>query len=165
MERFWRTLREGLLDHLDRGLTLQQVQQRLDTFLERHYHCKPHSSLFGDTPAQVWGSRQTLLVSEEQLRQALTVRERRLVSRDGVVHLDGQLFEVRQGFLAGRRLYVCHSLVEGLPAEAWVEHDAHRYPLQPLDRRLNGTVRREPHAAAPQQARTPFEPAAPNPAP
>jgi hypothetical protein len=36
--------------------------------------------------------------------------------------------------------------VEGLPAEAWVEHDGHRYPLQPLDRRLNGTVRREPHA-------------------
>jgi hypothetical protein len=50
MERFWRTLREGLLDHLDRGLTLTQVQQRLDTFLERHYHSKPHSSLFGDPP-------------------------------------------------------------------------------------------------------------------
>lgn len=165
MERFWRTLREGLLDHLDRGLTLEQVQRRLDTFLSRHYHCTPHSSLFGDTPAQVWGSRQTHLVSEAQLRQALTVRERRLVSRDGVVHLDGQLFEVRQGFLAGRRLYVCHNLVEGLGAEAWVEHDGHRYPLQPLDRRLNGTVRREPHAPAPQQTRTPFEPAAPNPTP
>ena len=162
MERFWRTLREGLLDHLDRALTLEQIQQRLDTFLQRHYHPKPHSSLFGDSPALVWGSRQTHLVSEEQLRQALTVRERRLVSRDGVVQLDGQLFELRQGFLAGRRLYVCHSLVEGLPAETWVEHDGRRYPLQLLDRRLNGTVRREPHAPAPQQARTPFEPAAPN---
>ena len=165
MERFWRTLREGLLDHLDRGLTLEQVQRRLDTFLSRHYHCTPHASLFGDTPAQVWGSRQLHLVSEEQLRQALTVRERRLVSRDGVVQLEGRLFEVRQGFLAGRRLYVCHSLVEDLPAEAWVEHDGHRYPLQPLDRRLNGTVRREHRATSPQQERTPFEPAAPNPIP
>lgn len=142
MERFWRTLREGMLDHLDPALSLPQVQRRLDTFLERHYHSQPHSSLFGDTPAMVWASRQTRLVSEEALSRALTVRERRLVSRDGVVRLEGQLFELRQSFLAGRRLSVCYCLVKGLPAAAWVEYDGQRYPLQPLDKQLNGQTRR-----------------------
>ena len=158
MERFWRTLREGMLDHLDRSLSLPEVQQRLDTFLVRHYHSQPHASLFGDTPGLLWASRKTRLVSEEQLSQALTVRQRRLVSRDGVVRLEGQLFEVRQGFLAGRRLVVCHCLVEGLPALAWVEHDGRRYPLQRLDRQLNGATRRPPRGQPPPASTTPFDP-------
>ncbi|WP_228556895.1 DDE-type integrase/transposase/recombinase, partial [Myxococcus sp. AB025B] len=92
MERFWRTLREGCLDHLDRSLSLAEVQRRLDTFLARHYHSQPHASLMGDTPGLVWGTHQTRLVSESQLAEALTVRARRRVSRDGVVSLDGRLF-------------------------------------------------------------------------
>jgi transposase InsO family protein len=149
MERFWRTLREGMLDHLDPTLTLEQVQQRLDTFLQLHYHSQPHASLFGDTPAMAWAARKTKLVSEPSLLQALTVRERRLVSRDGVVQLAGQLFEVRQSFLAGRCLFVAWCMVDGLPQEAWVEHDGRRYPLQLLDRRLNGTHRRAPRQQQP----------------
>ena len=160
MERFWRTLRESLLDHLDRTLSLAAVQQRLDTFLERHYHCQPHASLFGDTPGLVWGGRQTHLVSLEALQRALTVREQRNVSKDGVVSLDGQLFELRQSFLAGRRLRVCYSLVEELQAEAWVEHDGHRYPLHPLDRRLNGRTPRAPRSA-PKPPSTRFDPFGP----
>jgi transposase InsO family protein len=53
MERFWRTRRQGVLDHLERFLSLSEVQQRLDTFLLRHYHAQPHSSLFGDSPGIV----------------------------------------------------------------------------------------------------------------
>lgn len=162
MERFWRTLREGMLDHLDVRLPLAEVQRRLDTFLERHYLSQPHASLMGDTPAFVWASRQTHLVSEQHLQQALTVRERRLVSRDGVVRLEGQLFEVRQSFLAGRRLVVCHCLVEGLPAQAWVEHDGQRYGLHLLDKQLNGATRRPPRAQ-PASVHTAFDPTAPQP--
>jgi transposase InsO family protein len=161
MERFWRTLREGMLDHLDPTLSLVQVQQRLDTFLELHYHSQPHSSLLGDTPAVAWASRKTQLVPEQSLLQALTVRERRVVSRDGVVRLEGQLFEVRQSFLAGRRLFVAYCLVDGLPREAWAEHDGRRYPLQPLDRQLNGASRRAPRQQPPPPS-TPFDPNAPN---
>nr|WP_095959289.1 integrase core domain-containing protein [Corallococcus macrosporus] len=92
MERFWRTLREACLDHLDRSLRLAEVQRRLDTFLTRHYHSQPHASLMCDTPGLVWASHQTRLVSETQLVEALTVRACRRVSRDGVVSLAGRLF-------------------------------------------------------------------------
>lgn len=160
MERFWRTLREGMLDHLDVRQSLAEVQRRLDTFLERHYLSQPHASLMGDSPAFVWASRKTHLVSEQQLQQALTVRERRLVSRDGVVRLEGQLFEVRQSFLAGRRLVVCHCLVEGLAPQAWVEHDGQRYGLHPLDKQLNGATRRPPRSQ-PASLHTAFDPTAP----
>jgi hypothetical protein len=98
MERFWRTLREGCLDHLDRSQSLAEVQRRLDTFLARHYHSQPHASLMGDTPGIVWGSHQTRLVSETQLAEALTVRARRRVSRDGVVSLDGRLSRYAMAF-------------------------------------------------------------------
>jgi putative transposase len=157
MERFWRTLREGMLDHLDPALSLAEVQHRLDTFLERHYHSQPHASLMGDSPRMMWASRKTHLVSEEQLRTALTVRQQRLVSRDGVVSLEGQRYELRHSFLAGRRLRVCYCLVEGLSATAWVEHDGQRYELHPLDTRLNGSTRRLPRRE-PQAPSVPFDP-------
>lgn len=58
MERFWRTLREGLLDYLDPALPLDEIQRRLDAFLARHYHTAPHGSLFGQTPERAWENRQ-----------------------------------------------------------------------------------------------------------
>lgn len=161
MERFWRTLREGLLDHLDTRLTLAEVQRRLDTFLERHYHGQPHASLMGDPPALVWASRKTHLVSEEQLKEALTVRQQRRVSTDGVVSLEGQRYEVRHSFLAGRRLQVAWCQVEGLAQEAWVEHEGRRYTLHPLDPRLNGTTRRPPRQPPAPPSRV-FDPSAPD---
>jgi hypothetical protein len=54
MERFWRTLREGCLDHLGNPGSLQDVQVRLLAFLGKHYHVSPHASLMGKTPAQVY---------------------------------------------------------------------------------------------------------------
>ncbi len=161
MERFWRTLREGLVDHLDKSLSLKEVQRRLDTWLVRHYHKKPHASLFGDTPESVWKERRTRPVDNGELSLALTVRARRLVSRDGVVSIDGQLFELRQSFLCGRRLEVAHCLVEGLPAEAYVEHDGRRYELHPLDAHANAHKRRRPRTQ-PAKPSIPFDPGDPD---
>jgi len=161
MERFWRTLREALLDHLDRTLPLAEVQARLDSFLTTHYHAQPHGSLMGDTPGVVWGSRKTRLTTDEELTRALTVRARRRVSKDGVVSLDGRKFEVRQSFLAGRIVDVSTCLVEGLVPLARVEHDGHCYELKPLDARANALTGR-PARQAPPPPSVPFDPFAPN---
>src|SRR5262249_49069763 len=56
MERFWRTLREGCLDHLGTMTSLHDVQVRLLAFLDEHYHRAPHGGLFGRTPAQACAS-------------------------------------------------------------------------------------------------------------
>ena len=54
MERFWRTLREGCLDHLGQVGSLADVNQRLATFLERHYHLAPHAGLMGRSPLSAY---------------------------------------------------------------------------------------------------------------
>jgi transposase InsO family protein len=156
MERFWRTLREGLLDHLDPTLNLAQVQQRLDTFLDKHYHSRPHSSLFGKTPREVWERRQLHSVNEAELGAALIVRERRRVSRDGVVSLDGHHFELRQSFLANRIVVVVRSLLQHFVRPV-VEYDGRRFELFDLDVRRNGSTPREP--PPPREPSTPPPPA------
>ncbi len=99
--------------------------------------------------------------SEAALADALLVEKIRRVTRDGVVTIDGRLFEVRQGFIAGHRVKVRSCLVEGLPPVAEVEHDGRRYQLKPLDRAANGSGRRPPNPRAKPPA-VPFDPTEPD---
>ncbi len=57
MERFWRTLRAAVLDHLGGLTSLHDVQVRLNAFLDEHYHHAPHGWLLGGAPADAWASR------------------------------------------------------------------------------------------------------------
>ena len=160
MERFWRTLREKCLDHVSSELALPDLQQRLNIFLSEHYQREPHEGLLGETPESAWESRQTHLTTEEQLAAALTIEKTRLVTKDGVVSIGGALFEVRQSFLAGRRVKVRSCLVSGLPPLALVEQDGRCYALKPLDRGANGKTRRDPRTASPPRS-IDFDPTAP----
>src|ERR1044071_3812602 len=72
MERFWRTLREGCLDHLGTMTQLHDVQARLLAFLDEHYHPAPHGGLFGKPPAEVWATATLRAVDEAELATALT---------------------------------------------------------------------------------------------
>jgi hypothetical protein len=160
MERFWRTLREGCLDHLGSLGSLHDVDVRLYTFLDQHYHRAPHASLMGRAPGAVFaaGERPPDDLDDQKLRDALTVRERRRVRADTTVSWDGQDWELDQGFLAGRVVTVGRSLLEGAP---WVEHEGQRLPLHPVDPKANAHRKRPPRrAGAPDEARvTQFDPA------
>lgn len=157
MERFWRSLREALLDHLDRELSLADIQARLDTYLATHYHPIPHGSLAGQTPEGRWESKKTRPISEAELAAALTIRSRRRVSKDCVISIDGRLFEVRQGFLAGRVVEVQSCLVDGLTPSVRVLHDGASYALRSLDAQQNARTRRPARGEAPL-SKTPFDP-------
>ena len=140
MERFWRTLREGCLDHLRDPASLHDVQVRLLAFLDTHYHLKPHASLVGKSPALVYDegrSQAPSRVTETQLADALTVNGRRRVKRDGTVEIGGTVFETRAGFLAGRVVEVARVLLDpsSLP---WINHEHARYQLTPVDAVRNG---------------------------
>jgi len=160
MERFWRTLREGCLDHLGSLASLHEVEVRLYAFLDQHYHRAPHASLMGRSPGTVFaaGDRPADTLDEQTLRDALTVRERRRVRADTTVSVDGQDWELDQGFLAGRVVTVGRSLLDGAP---WVEHEGQRLALHRVDPKANARRRRPPRRpAAPDEARiTPFDPA------
>jgi len=161
MERFWRTLREGCLNHLGDVSSLHDVQVRLLAFLDRHYHVSPHASLLGKTPSRVYeeaAPAEPCELNDARLGHALTVRARRRVRRDGTVDVGGVCFETRAGFLAGRVVTVARSLLDptSLP---WIEYeDDQRFPLNRVDAVANGR-RKPPESHAPRRGLdTPFDP-------
>ena len=158
MERFWRTLREQCLSFLGGSESLHDVQVRLLAWLDRHYHAAPHGGLMGKSPAQALGVAFGAEVGEEKLREALTVRGRRRVRRDGTVSLGGVDFELDQGFLHGRVVTVVRSLIEPTAAP-WVEHEERRLPLRPVDAIANGKRRTKRKSSTKKTGLdTPFDP-------
>lgn len=141
MERFWRTLREASLDFLGECSTLHDVQLRLLAFVGKHYHSHAHAGLMGRTPATVWLSRQTEMVREDELRDALTVRARRLVRGDGTLSVGGVDWEASDGWLAGRKVLVARTLFDP-QAPPWIEHEDQRLPLRIVDPKANAHRRR-----------------------
>ncbi|HBQ12545.1 MAG TPA: transposase [Myxococcales bacterium] len=157
MERFWRTLREQCLSYLGGSESLHDVQVRLLAWLDRHYHRAPHGGLMGKSPAQALGVDFGDEVSETMLREALTIRGRRRVRRDGTVSLGGVDFELDHGFLHGRVVTVARSLID--PSEApWVEHEDRRLPLRVVDPVANGRRPSKRKASKRTGLDTPFDP-------
>jgi transposase InsO family protein len=164
MERFWRTLRQGCLDHLGALATLDDLNTRLSAFLSEHYHAHPHASLMGSTPSKAWhgAERPADTLDEAKLRDALTARVKRRVRKDNTLSVGGLDWELDQGFLAARIVTVLRCMVD--PNEApWVEHEGRRFVLHPVDARANATRSRPPrrtHTAPTSKARVPFDPPA-----
>lgn len=156
MERFWRTLRAGCLDHIGTMTSLHDVQARLLAFLDMHYHEAPHGGLFGKAPADVWQGVRLRTVDEKTLAVALTTRARRRVRRDGTLDVDGTPWQLDQSFLAGALVTVAIDMTGS--AAPVVEHDGRRYTLRPVDAIVAGKTRRAPIASAPTK-QTPFDPA------
>lgn len=142
MERFWRTLRAGCLDHIGTMTSLHDVQARLLAFLDAHYHEAPHGGLFGKAPADVWQGVRLRTVDEKTLAVALTTRARRRVRRDGTLDIDGTPWQLDQSFLAGAIVTVAIDMTGG--AAPVVEHDGRRYTLRPVDAVAAGKTRRKP---------------------
>jgi len=133
MERFWRTLRAGCLDHLGGLASPHDVQVRLDAFVADHYHRAPHGGLVGKTPTEVWAAALCRPVDEPMLAAALHQQVRRRVRKDGTVDVAGHAWQLDQGFLSGRVINVEHDLVgAGDPVAL---HDGHRYLLRPVNPR------------------------------
>jgi transposase InsO family protein len=138
MERFWRTLREGCIDHLGTPGSLHDVQVRLLAFLAKHYHIAPHASLMGKSPGEVYETapRYDEKIDDAALGGALTIHARRRVRRDGTLDLAGVTFETRAGFLAGRVVVVGRTLIDPT-ADPWIEHEGQRYVLGRVDAEAN----------------------------
>lgn len=156
MERFWRTLREGCLDHLGTMTQLHDVQARLLAFLDEHYHPAPHGGLFGKPPAEAWATATLRAVDEAELAAALTTRARRRVRRDGTLDVEGTAWQLDQGFLAGALVTVAFDMTGS--AAPVVEYDGRRYALRPVDAVAAGKTRRRRSPAAERETTVPFDP-------
>jgi transposase InsO family protein len=162
MERFWRTLREGCLDHIGTPGSLHDVQVRLLAFLAQHYHVAPHASLMGKCPAEVYETapRYDESVSDAALGAALTVRGKRRVRRDGTLEIGGVTFETRTGFLSGRVVVVGRSLLDPT-SDPWIEHEGQRYLVGRVDAQENARRKKDGPASHRSQSGldVPFDPA------
>jgi putative transposase len=158
MERFWRTMRGGCLDHLGQVASLHDVQVRLLAWIDQHYHAAPHAGLMGKTPAQVWADRDLLPVSEERLQAALVTEARRRVRKDCTLSVGGVEWETDAGFLAGRVVRVARSLAEPTAAP-WLVHEGRKLRLRQVDPKANGTRPRKEFTPKPGVDAVAFDPA------
>jgi putative transposase len=96
IERFWRTLREGCLDHTGSLGSLHDLNVRLWAWLDERYHKAPHGALMGKTPHEVFTAapRTPDSFDEAKLRDALTVQARRRLRRDNTLAMDGVDWEI-----------------------------------------------------------------------
>jgi putative transposase len=148
MERFWRTLREGLLAFCNEEMSLEELNRRLRAFVDRYHHT-PHAGLMGRTPASVYRAHKRVDdLDEQKLRTALLVRETRRVSHDNLVSIDGVAWELDQGFLAGKRVTIVRSLLMSA-ATPCVELEGKLLPLHPVDP-IHNAKRKRPALHAPE---------------
>jgi hypothetical protein len=110
----------------------------------------------GRAPLTVYAPSERIpnRVDDSVLREALAVRERRRVRRDTTVSVLGSVYELEQGFLAGRVVDVVYSYLDD-PPRPEVEYEGKRYPLSPVDPVANSRRRRPdrtPDSGAPSQA-------------
>ena len=161
MERFWRRLREQCLDHLGEVRSLDDVNARLRAFLERFYLREPHAGLLGRCPAAVYdvAERMPVRIEEDALRQALTIRETRRIRRDTTLSVDGETYEIDQGYLAGRTVTVGYCWLDS-PRRPWIEIDGQRFDCHVVDPERNAHRERPPRREASAEPTAPvcFDP-------
>ena len=91
-------------------MTLDQLNERLQGYLEKRYLDAPHAGLMGRSPRSVYRAHtRSDDLTEAKIKDALTVRARRRVSHDNVVSVDGADWELDQGFLAGKTVTIVRS--------------------------------------------------------
>jgi putative transposase len=162
MERFWRTLREGCLDHCGSVSSLHDLNVRLWAWLDQHYHSKAHGALVGRSPGAVFadagGEARAAAFDERALRDALTLRARRRVRRDNTLAMDGEDWETSLHFLAGQLVTVARCMIE--PGEVpWIEYEGKRHSLNRVDPVANSHRSRSALSLdAKHSAGVPFDP-------
>ena len=99
IERFWRSLREHVVDRLDlkKVTTIDEFNLRLWSYVEAEYHCRPHASQSGKTPLEVWegDAGDIRWVSDHGLfEKAFFGEAERLARNDSTVQWRGIFYEV-----------------------------------------------------------------------
>lgn len=146
MERFFRTLRERCLDHIGTLTSFDELNKRLWAFIDEDYHTRAHAGLMGRTPKEVFiddRSDKPRWIDEATLRAAFVAQTTRQVRGDSTLSVEGELFEVDQRFLCGRKVDVCFCVLDEDPTP-YVLFENRRFSLHPVDVKENAHRRRRP---------------------
>jgi putative transposase len=143
IERWWSTLRQHVIDRLNlkEVTTVDELNLRIWSYIETEYHHRPHASLAGKTPLEVWesGAGDVRWASAPaDLEQAFYGVVERLARNDSTVQWRGLVFEVpshlrrqtvrlRYSLLHPRRVSVLDRKVEVPIRLVQAEQNAHRF--------------------------------------
>lgn len=143
IERFWRTFRGRFLDRLDLTAvtTLDELNVRIATWIE-DYNRRPHSSLSGRTPLEVWEEDAEAIRWVDDpavLEAAFTATFEREVRNDSTCQVQGRTYEVPTRF-RGRTVTIGYALLT--QDRLWVQDGETRLPLREVDAEANARRRR-----------------------
>jgi len=104
IERFFRTVKTRFFSQLKMrpAKSLEELNERFWKWLEEDYHRKPHASLEGKTPLDVYLSQVDhvrMIEDPEALDPLFLKRAHRKVKHDGTISLSRQLYEVPPRFI------------------------------------------------------------------
>ena len=138
MERFWRTMRQQVTDHLGVLTDIHQLRVALWAWLDRRYHRHPHGGLMGDTPMHAWRAGLRTLpapLTARQLAEALEVHETRKVAKDATLSVDGATYEVAGRHLTGKTIEIVIDPLTDMVLRA--QHRGRDVPIGPCDPKAN----------------------------
>jgi putative transposase len=154
IERWWRGLRANLIDRLDlkKIVTLDELNLRLWSYVEGEYHNRPHASLAGRTPIEVWESGVDDIrwpSDPTQLERAFYAETERTARNDSTILWRGVSYEV-PCYLRTRKLRLRYSLLDTTRISAL---DANvEIPLRPVNPTANAhRSRSHPAPIAPEE--------------
>ena len=115
IERFWRSLRKHVVDRLNpkEVTTIDELNLRLWSYVESEYHCRPHASLSGKTPMQVWeeDAADIRWVSDHSVFEQVFFGEaERWARNDATIQWRGVFYEVPP-YLRRRKVRFRYSLL------------------------------------------------------
>ncbi len=155
MERFWRTLRQRLLDLQKPALSLHELNASLLAWLDVDYHPRKHGGLLGATPQARFRDGIRGLAAPRSLADladALVVPHKATIRKDATFSIGGCLYEVRGRHLANKRVDVALDPFTGRPLH--VRHDGEPLAFSTCDPRANaGRSRGEAQDATPPTTR------------
>ena len=155
-EAFWGQIEGRLLPMLEgvADLTLDQLNDATQPWVELEYNRKVHSELGGKTPLQRFLDHTNVAQpcpSTEQLQRAFTTEVRRKQRRsDGTLTLEGIRFEVPSRFGHLRELWLRYASWD-LSTVYLADHKTGTIlsRIYPVDKRKNAEGRRAPRTSAP----------------
>ena len=144
IERFFLTVQSQFLAAIlfQPVVSIDELNRRLWSWIEREYHQREHSSLAGQTPAQRFaavGPALRAAPQEAQWDRLFLMRLPRRVRKDATFSLGGRLWEV-PAHLRGQIVTVHFDPVQWSRVEVWIG-DRFLGPARPCNKQLNAQLR------------------------
>ena len=146
VERFFRTTRERFLSALQKGLTLEEINQAFSLWLNDDYHHKLHAGIEERPIDRYNASVGRVLIrrlSREELDEIFLIRHERVVNHDATISFKGSLYEVPAAYIR-QRIEIRHPVDD--PEELYLYDNGVRVgKIRLLDKQENArTFRPQP---------------------